>query len=470
MALAECFDASNLDSRPNKNQQKIFDDIEKVQYRWVVAGNQSGKSALAAREIAWILNDNHPKWKRPERWGTEPLLVLIAGQDRKMMEIELWGKKLAPFLNQTEWREVRQGGSLQQIVNRKTNDTIAFLSHSDSSEKNRKHMQGYVAHYVWLDEMPASITILEELQRRVDAKEGYLVATFTPKFKNSQIKRVVDAGKPPLAKKYSMSKLDNPIYADRIQQEIDKLEGYSESYKRTILYGEWNTGDSAVYEFDADSMVSDPTNYSRGWRHVLSVDPAMAGKAGASLWAESPEDNRWYLVREEYVEGKQAPSDLVDAIEQLAKGYNIVRRISDPHESWYIGAASKLGYRYIGVYKKNDRKKELIKNLQTSLFEGVIKVSSWCTKIQDEFLECQWSETVDDKIINSSKFHLLDTAQYFIDLKPKGVAVKPNQTWEGWLKEEHRKQLKKESTTKLMKAGRLKRGKQWKRKRPSFSL
>ena len=30
--------------------------------------HNSGKSSLAAREIAWILTDTHPFWERPDRW------------------------------------------------------------------------------------------------------------------------------------------------------------------------------------------------------------------------------------------------------------------------------------------------------------------------------------------------------------------------------------------------------------------
>ena len=178
---------------------KVLKDIEKIQYRWVIAGNQSGKSQLAAREIAWMLSGTHPFWSRPTRWGDEPLLILIAGQDRKMMETELWEKKLALYLNKDEWRGVRQGGTLQYVQNKNTGDKIIFLSHSDSSEKNRRHMQGYVAHYVWLDEMPSNIAILEELQRRVDSRRGYMLATFTPKFRNEAIRKVIDAAQEPLA-------------------------------------------------------------------------------------------------------------------------------------------------------------------------------------------------------------------------------------------------------------------------------
>lgn len=458
------FDPSTPGSEPTKQQKAILKDIEQIQYRWVVAGNQSGKSQLAAREIAWIINDDHPFWSRPTRWGDEPLLIIIAGQDRKMMEIELWEKKLALYLDKGQWRGVRQGGTLQYVENRKTGDKVVFLSHSDSSEKNRKHMQGYVAHYVWLDEMPGQVNILEELQRRVDARRGYLLATFTPKFRNDAIKRVVDSGEEPLAKKYRMSKLDNPLYKDRLNEEVQKLEGYSESYKRAILYGDWMIGDNAVYDWNPEFMEGEPANYSYSWRHCLSVDPALKSKCGFALWAEEPGTGIWYLVRDDYVEGILDPAGLVKAVEEKAKDYHIVRRISDTM-AWYVGAARQLGYNYLTPYDKNSRKEELIKGLQTALSSGQVKIAPWCTTFKDEIQGCQWSET-SDRMINSSSYHTLDACQYFVDCKPKYEDFVPQMTWHEQLRRGNKKRKEQEKIArKVSKGGRIKPMGWWKPRR-----
>jgi phage terminase large subunit-like protein len=439
----------------------------KITYRWVVAGNQSGKSQLAAREIAWILTNTHPYWKRPEAWN-EPLLILIAGQDRKNMEVNLWQRRLLRYLNASEWKETRQGNSLQHVTNRITGDQILFVSHSDGSDKNRVHMQGYSAHYVWLDEMPGSIYILEELQRRIDAHEGFLIATFTPKLKNSAIKRIVDSSIDPIGKKYSLGKLDNPIYSHRIKAELAKLEGYSESYKRTILYGDWSIGENAVYDFDAETMLVElPEHYhARVWRHVLSVDPALKSKFGLTVWGEDPRSGTWYLVREEYIEGILDPVLMFHKAEDIVKDYNICRRVCDPHESWYLGIASSKGTTYISPYSKNNRKGDLIKNLQSKLGD-TIKIPGYNTKLLQEFDECQWSETAENKIVNASSFHLLDTAQYFADLIPKYKGPSQAPTWEAHLHEGHAKYKAKQQKMQMMKGGRLsrRRSKRSKRRR-----
>lgn len=428
--LAAAFNPFDFESRPTEQQMDIFRDISNIQYRWVVAGQQSGKSSTAAREIAWVVTDTHPFWKRPNSWGDEPLLVIVSGQDRRNMEIELWDKKIKPFLDAADWRIVKQANSLQYVEHRQTRDRIVFISHSDSSDKARQHLQGYVAHYVWLDEMPGSKEILQELQERVASRKGRFIATFTPKFKNDEIRRIIDASRPPVGKKYKLFKLLNPNYFGREQEEIQKLDGYSDNFKKTILFGEWTMGDNAVYAFNYDQMTvsSLPEGYSPGWRHVCSLDPAAKSKFGYTLWAEDSSTGTWYLVRDEYIEGIADPNALFGEVEKRNKGYNVIRQVCDPHEAWYMGLGNAKGVTYYTPYDKNNRKTELIKNLQHALTANKIKIGRWCTNFLDEILGCQWSET-SDRIINASVYHTLDTAQYFVDCIPKSDPIHIVKPW-----------------------------------------
>jgi hypothetical protein len=163
------------------------------------------------------------------------------------------------------------------------------------------------------------------------------------------------------------------------------------------------------------------------------------------------------------VEGCQAPDDLVVAVEAKFKGYNIVRRVSDPHEVWYIGAASKLGFTYMGVWNKAQRKNELIKAFQSSLTEGKIKIAPWCQNLIDELIECHWSETADGKIANSSKFHSIDSSEYFVDVRPKNDFVQPNISFDQALRQaDKQRQTKEAAKLTVIKNGIQKRHrKQW---------
>jgi uncharacterized protein YdiU (UPF0061 family) len=133
--------------------------------------------------------------------------------------------------------------------------------------------------------------------------------------------------------------------------------------------------------------------------------------------------------------------DLLKAVDQRSKSVNLVKRISDPHETWFIKHAAEEGYKFIGVDKKNERKKELIKNLQEALDTRNLIVTPWCDDLISEFTSCQWSETVDDKIVGSRRFHLLDALQYAVDNLPKPVYQAPPQTHNQWLKKANQERI-----------------------------
>lgn len=446
LSLQECFDPVNLDSRPTAKQLECLRDVGKVPHRYVTAGNQAGKSQLAARECSWLFTETHPFWKRPPRWGDEPLLILVIGKVQKQVEEVLW-RKISAYLDPADYQEVRVGGALSKVVHRKNKNTILFGSHFNEREAREK-AQGFVGHAVYLDELPSSVKIIEELHRRVMAKNGLFMATFTPKEPNAAIKALVDGASAPLAKKYQFSMLDNPIYTDADKQGIlASLATFPEAYRRTILYGDWYSGDSRVYHFDKETMVEEPVGLNASWRHVPAVDPALQSKFGYLLWAENPQTGVWYLVQAEYIQGVLTPESVLETCEGKHAGRNVVRRVSDPHESWFINTASSHGISYISPWNKNSRKKELIKGLQQALADhgpGSCRIAPWCSEFIREIESCQWSETAVDRIVNSSSFHLLDAAQYFVDCRPPSTAPKPSLGWEADLRLANEKRKKKE--------------------------
>lgn len=450
--LTKRFDPFKIGSAPTEAQLDVMKDVQKINYRYVRGGNRSGKSSIPAREITWLLTDSHPYFTRPKKWGSAPWLILVAGKSRQGMDTELWGNKIRPFLDDPTnkvWKERRSGGALTEVYNINTEDKIVFLTHADSSDKILGNLQMYTAHYVWVDEMPRKKEVLEELQRRTDSSQGPFIATFTPKVRNVDIQKLIDSAKAPAAKSYRLSKLDNPDFADNLQLELDKLEGLSENAKNTILYGEWTLGDDAVYDVDYDKMVAPlPSTYSPSWRHVESNDPSM-NNTGFTLWAEDPASHIWYCVKAEYIQNIRDPVQLVQICSKLCTGYNIIRRITDPHEKWFISTASseKVSPFYISpVDKTVSRKKDLIKGLQAALNDGKVKLTPHSTLLLDELNSCQWNST-GERIINASSYHLLDTAQYFVDLKPKSTSIRPTQTYADYLLDLNQKRKEKEEKT-----------------------
>lgn len=424
----DAFDPKVPGSRASEMQQKLFDEIGKFRYRILRAGNQSGKSTTCAREMSWVATETHPTWTRPKEWGNGPLTLILAGQDRKSMEVELWANKLLSYLDPAEWREVRQGASLSYAEHKPTGNKIVFVSHSDGSDKTRRHMQGYVAHYVWVDEMPMSIGVFEELQRRIQAREGYMLCSFTPKVRNEALRRHVDMlCATPQAALYRLSMLDNPLYKKRKKELLLELESLPESYRNTVLYGDWYTGEHAVYEW-ADHMVAPmPSTYSPVWRHVEAVDPALKSKMGHLVWAEDPATGVWWLIKDTYIESIYHPDDILEECVKRTEGMRITRRVSDV-APWFQEVASRKGFPYMIPWNKTQRKDELIKGLQSALSAGKIRISEHCTTFIDEITSCQWSDS-SDRIVNGQSYHCLDAAQYFVDMMPKPDPNAQNLPW-----------------------------------------
>jgi hypothetical protein len=313
--------------------------------------------------------------------------------------------------------------------------------------------------------MPGTVELIEELSLRVQSREGYFLATFTPKVRNDRIRKLVDASKPPFSQKYRLSMMDNPAMSDEAKAaKFAELQNYSDAYRNTVLYGEWSGGDSMVFDFNSDKNCAQlPDTYSRAWRHVASADPAVSSKFGLLVFAEDPATAIWYMVKEDYISNVFAPSDIVRRVEEQLKGYNISKRVCDSHESWFIGEAFKAGYTWCGVYNKSNRKDQLILNLQQALHDGRLKVCPWCDKMIDEFVECHRDEDT-GRIVAASRFHLLDSAQYFWDMKPRYERDLTPKTHDERILEQHMERKKVQDKIEKLKGskGRITRkGSRW---------
>lgn len=439
----EAFDPIHLESRPTAIQQQVLDDFGTIKQQWIRAGNQSGKSQTCARIVAWVLTDTHPTWKRPAEWGDESLLVLVTGRTGKQIEDSLL-PKIRTYLEPGTYKEVRIGNIIQRLE--LTNGNRVVFQSLENPTVARERLQSYVAHVAWTDELPPTMDVVRELLIRVQARNGYFLASFTPTVINVEIQRYVDGLTEPAARVYRFHMLDNPLYSDPVRREelVQRYSHLPQHVQEAIFRGEWLSSDDMVYYFNYDKMVEMPPNYSPLWRHVESVDPALKSALGLTLWAEDPGTGIWYCIVAEYIRGIYVPTELVKAVRNRVARFNVIRRIADPHEVWYIQTAASMGIHYIGVYKKNERKNELIKQLQESLGART-RISPTCPDLISELQECRWSEKSDGRIVNASSYHLLDSAQYFVDQIPK---KEENQviasSWDEWLYKQNEKRLEKQ--------------------------
>lgn len=464
LTLRDCFDPYNPASRATPKQDTIMRDMKDALFQWVMGGNQSGKSSLGARIVTWFFKREHPYMDLNKLWPAEPLVILVVGRLNAQVE-ELWERKIRPFLTPGEYRENRQGGTLQFVEHTTTKCKIIFATHNDPINAREK-LQSYTAHLVWLDELTDHLGIIEELQRRVQAKRGRMIATFTPKLRAEAVKRFIET-ETPYSRCYKISMLDNPIYDDRREEVLSQIMGLPEAQRNTILYGDWYSGEQAVFHYDqAHHKVDTIPGYTTLWPHIACVDPAASGLMGYTLWAApTPNSFTWYNTAAGYLKGA-APTDLIASMESIIKGMQVIGRICDTHESWYVKEAIKQKIFYKVVDNKRGRKKELIANFNQALANGRIKLTSQSGEFESELQIAQWSETAVDKIVNASSFHIADTGQYFVDLIPQFKNAETRDvTYDEILRRANKARLDQKSPDKKKQTWRIvaKGGKVWKR-------
>lgn len=410
--------------------------------------HNSGKSSTGAKAFATMFREDGVTWKRPDTWH-DSLQFYILGRTSKQVEESLHQRIIRHIHEPDSIKEIRQGGALQKITNKYNGNTILYFSHHNTNQAQQA-VQSFTGHAAWCDELPASSRIIEETSKRILINKGPMLLTFTPKVPNPEVKHFLDALSPELAMTIRINMLDNPAIDDEEKQvQLETARVMGESMMNTILHGDWLVGDRGVYNF-RPSIIRNPVNYSPAWRHVESSDPAAASEHGLIVAAEDPATGYWYIIKADYLRSKN-PNETINEVMRRTAGLNIVRRIYDTSATWYMQLAAAQGISYMGVYKKSDRKLEMIAATNNALGVNLF-VSDWCTDLVDELQSAQWSETNPTKIAHAHDYHLCDALNYFVDNRPKyeGNVTDHAKSWDQQVREYNReKQAKAQTQTKI---------------------
>lgn len=421
--LKLAYDPSNLDSRPTPTQAQALADLADCTAQDVRGGNQSGKSQYGSKNVAYFCGRDHPNVDIEKLWSGVPILVLVLCRTSTHYE-EHWEKRIRPFFEPGTYRETRVGGVLKTV--RFTNGSkIIFFSYENPYEAADR-IQSFTAHLIWIDELCDYLPLYTEAERRIQRFGGRLLITYTPIKPNPEVRRYIESPSP-YKRSYVFDAFDNPAYNEtaklQIMASLNQLPASERARHIGIrVRGDWADAEGAVISFDSNLHgAALPDHYNpKSWRHHETVDPAASGKCGLMICAEEPTTGTWYVILAKYLDG-EAPTDLLDKVELETAGFNITHRTSDPNAAWFIKEAGKRK-RYYGGVEKDNRKEDLIKNVSEALKAGWLKVvEDQCELLTDEFGSARWSDTQPGKIVNSTKYHLFDCLQYFVDLRPKFI-------------------------------------------------
>lgn len=430
LELRNLFNPDHPECEPTPDQLAALSDPYRTKY--VLGANRTGKTQVGARHVAWFFEGVHPYFKRPPEWSDGPITILVVGAKGETIESELWEKKIKRYLAPGTYKEVRVSQALQKIINTENGNRILFQSHHNPHQAS-KDIQGHTAQVVWLDELPSSSKLFNELRLRVLIDGGIFIATFTPMLRNDEIKEIVEHATPPYSKKYLLKMFDNPLLAGREEEVTAEYAHLPEAERRSRMEGEWFSGGSRIIKIPDSFYVSNPEGYSPWWPHVESDDPACGGgKFGFLLLAEKPGTGVWWAIRDEYWTG-DAPSSLIDKCEQETRTVNLTRLIADPAEAWFIKEAAKRK-RYYFWPDKNNRKTAMIAGLQQALRDGRLKIAPWCKNLLKELTYAEWNEDESD-IKGMTHYHLTHAAMYFCDLMPANLPAPEKKTRDQLLQE-----------------------------------
>jgi hypothetical protein len=416
--LRSAIDPFKPDSRPTPAQQEVLESFRTHRHIYCFGGNRSGKTQLLGKISAAFFNRDMDQVDFDAKWRGIPMLILVVARTSEHY-MDIWEKKIRPFLTPGTFKEEKTGGVLQRVRHTSNGSKIVFQSHHNPTEAREK-VQQFGAHLVALDEQTTHLPLLEELVRRTTDTKGYFFNAMTPKMPAPAVKKYIDRPTD-LKRIFKLKMLDNPAVKGSEKEVLDEIFGLPLDMQRTILEGDWYQDAGKVYQYIPDLHSLEPVGYSVNWRHAEFVDPAASGKVGFGLAAENPTTGRWYVIRAKKING-EAATDLLDLLEKETAGLNIAHRVSDPHETWFIKEANKRRRYYLGV-KKDGRKDELVKGVSEALKDGWLKFAPGLTELEDEVTAAEWSPNESGKVLNSTKYHILDALQYFVDTRPKFVVT-----------------------------------------------
>lgn len=180
-------------------------------------------------------------------------------------------------------------------------------------------------------------------------------------------------------------------------------------YNRYIL-GEWVLAEGLVYDFGEDNITDEQPE---GAEYYISVDYGTLNPFSAGLWSLS--GSNAVRIKEYYHDGRKTQKQLTDeeycdAIEELAKGYDIKRVIIDPSAASFIAALRKRGFH---TQQANNDVKDGIRRTAVYLKDGNIKIHRSCVNSIREFGLYSWDEkATEDKVIKDND-HAMDDIRYF---------------------------------------------------------
>lgn len=421
----------------------------------ILGGNRSGKTELGTFvAIAWALGKEYfrgePAWEfvKDLPIPEPPNTVWMVGLDFSTLKGVIWEEKLRfgrnhpPFLPK------------DPSVVVKTNDSefTAYLANGSkivgkSADSGREKFQSASVDLVWIDEEP-EVEIYDECYQRTVDCGGKLLLTLTPLTDVASGTRTPwvyelyedwKAGKDDV-KFVKLSVLDNPFVPE---EEKDKLKtkwlGHYEEKAR--LYGDFVQKSGLVYAmWKPEVHMIKPRKLSRGYKRIVSIDPANTGMTAAVASAVAPNGDI-YIYNEYYERDKIISDHATDMKLRFMDGQIDLWLIDPKWASQRQGSDHKNGlrlYRDAGIpvrsaevgsdYGLNESREYLNATLDETSRHPKVYVFDSLAHFKHEIEHYTWAffEKGEAKGLSKDKpvkrnDHLMNAFQYLCAMRPRGI-------------------------------------------------
>ena len=201
---------------------------------------------------------------------------------------------------------------------------------------------------------------------------------------------------------------DNPSLSQHI---IDRYKSmYTGVFYNRYILGEWCVAEGLVYDFGEDNIVDEiPSN----GEYYISIDYGTMNPFSAGLWCVL--GDKATRIKEYYYNGREkaiqrTDEDYCDAVEELAKGYNIRQVVVDPSAASFIASLRKRGY---SIRKANNDVLDGIRRTAVYLKNGNIKIHRSCVDSIAEFGLYRWDDKATADTVIKENDHAMDDIRYF---------------------------------------------------------
>lgn len=201
---------------------------------------------------------------------------------------------------------------------------------------------------------------------------------------------------------------DNPSLSERIIARYKSM--YTGTFYQRYIDGMWVAAEGLVYEFGEDNITDE---IPAGAEYFVSVDYGTLNPFTAGLWSVT--GAQAVRIREYYYSGRsnqamKTDEEYCDAVDSLAKGFNIRQVIVDPSAASFIAALRKRNYK---VVQADNAVEDGIRRVAVFLKGGNIKIHRSCVDSIREFGLYRWDEKSEEDRVIKENDHAMDDIRYF---------------------------------------------------------